>query len=221
MPYLEDGYWYYTRFETARSTRSICRRQGRAGRARGGHARRQPLAAGHGYFPVGGCDVSPDEQPGWPAAVDTVGPPLLHDPLQGPGDRRDAARRDPRRRPATSSGPTTTAPCSTSSRTRSRCARTGSSRHALGTPAADDVLVYEETDDELLPGHRHVRSSEPFICIQPQSTLSDRVALPRRRPTRRASSASFQPRERDHEYRSTTSATASTSAPTGRRRTSG
>ncbi|AWV06172.1 S9 family peptidase [Marilutibacter maris] len=70
-------------------------------------------------------------------------------------------------------------------------------KHVLGTPVADDVLVYEEHDDSFYMGIGKTRD-EQFICIGVQSTVSSEL-----RCTPAAAPGEFAvlaPRERDVEY---------------------
>ncbi|HEV8693907.1 MAG TPA: S9 family peptidase, partial [Lysobacter sp.] len=69
--------------------------------------------------------------------------------------------------------------------------------HVLGTPAANDVLVYEEHDDSFYMGISRTRDDK-FICIGVSSTVSDEL-----RCTSAAEPKDFAvlaPRERDVEY---------------------
>jgi oligopeptidase B len=60
VPYFENGYWYYTRFEAGKDYPLHCRKpktlQGREEVLLDGNA----LAKGHSYFNIGGAAVSPD-----------------------------------------------------------------------------------------------------------------------------------------------------------------
>ncbi|MBB1087154.1 S9 family peptidase [Lysobacter sp. SG-8] len=70
-------------------------------------------------------------------------------------------------------------------------------KHVLGTPVADDVLVYEEKDDSFYMGIGKTRD-EQFICIGVESTVSSEM-----RCTPAADPGEFTvlaPRERDVEY---------------------
>ncbi|MGI8561003.1 MAG: S9 family peptidase [Luteimonas sp.] len=70
-------------------------------------------------------------------------------------------------------------------------------KHVLGTPASDDVLVYEEEDDSFYMGIGRTRDDK-FICISVESTVSSEM-----RCTAAAAPGAFTvlaPRERDVEY---------------------
>lgn len=70
-------------------------------------------------------------------------------------------------------------------------------KHVLGTPAKDDVLVYEEHDDSFYMGISRTRDDK-FICIGVESTVSSEM-----RCTPAAATGAFTvlaARERDVEY---------------------
>lgn len=70
-------------------------------------------------------------------------------------------------------------------------------KHVLGTPVADDILVYQEKDDSFYMGIGKTRD-EQFICIGVESTVSSEM-----RCTPAADPGEFTvlaPRERDVEY---------------------
>ena len=70
-------------------------------------------------------------------------------------------------------------------------------RHVLGTPVADDVLVYEEEDDSFYMGIDRSRDDR-YICISVESTVSSEV---RYAPARiRAPSPCWRRAQRDVEY---------------------
>jgi len=70
-------------------------------------------------------------------------------------------------------------------------------KHVLGTPVADDVLVYEEQDDSFYMGIERTRDDR-YICIVLDSTVSNEMrCAPAADPREFAVLA---PRERDVEY---------------------
>ena len=60
MPFRKDGYWYYRRFETGQEYDRLYRRQGHDDRSRGAAARPPRARRGHDYFSLGAWDVTPD-----------------------------------------------------------------------------------------------------------------------------------------------------------------
>lgn len=71
-------------------------------------------------------------------------------------------------------------------------------RHVLGTDVAEDVLVYEETDETFDVWVGKTKSRQ-YVLIGASQTLSEEVrVIPADDPT--AEPRVLQPRERDHEY---------------------
>lgn len=71
VPYLKNGYYYYSRFETGKEYPIYCRKKGSLEAAEEIILNVNELAKGHQYYQVGGMSVSPDAQ--WLAyGVDTV-----------------------------------------------------------------------------------------------------------------------------------------------------
>lgn len=71
VPYLKNGYYYYSRFETGKEYPIYCRKKGSLEAAEEIILNVNDLAKGHQYYQVGGMSVSPDAQ--WLAyGVDTV-----------------------------------------------------------------------------------------------------------------------------------------------------
>jgi oligopeptidase B len=71
VPYLKDGYYYYTRFTQGKEYPVYCRKKGSLEGTEEVILDVNVLAAGHDYYHVGGLSVSPDAQ--WLAyGVDTV-----------------------------------------------------------------------------------------------------------------------------------------------------
>ena len=71
-PYLSNGYYYYTRFETGREYPIYCRRKGSMEAPEEIMLNVNELAEGYSYFNVSGLDVSPDNRL-LVFAIDTVG----------------------------------------------------------------------------------------------------------------------------------------------------
>ena len=82
-PVFDNGYYYYTRFETGKQYPILVRKKGSLEAAEEVLLDENALAAGQGYFSLGGVA----SQPGQPQARIRGRyrrPPLLHDPDQGP-----------------------------------------------------------------------------------------------------------------------------------------
>ena len=217
---VPDGPWEYTSRTVEGSQYAIhCRRpRGEAPATAQVLLDENVLAAGHDYFSLGGFEVSPDH-----SRARVLRRPhrrrALHAALPRPRDRRRPPRRRRRTSPTGSRGPTTRARASTSAPT-TRCARTRCGGTRLGTPAADDVLVFREDDERFFVGVERTRSGRfVLIDVVVEAHVGD-VVRPDRR-ARIASRASIAPREHGHEYtvehhrERRHAATASSSSPTG------
>ncbi|NLA68787.1 MAG: S9 family peptidase, partial [Gammaproteobacteria bacterium] len=210
VPFRDRGWWYYSRYETGKDYPVYARRKDAGGlgaveimrlNEAGDFAAEQvrldvnAMAEGKDYFSVGVYEVSPDNRIlAW--AEDDVGRRQytirFRDletgevfPESIPGLSADMVWADDSRTlfyvendPATL----------LSVRVK---------KHVLGTPVADDVLVYEEHDDSFYMGLDRTRDDR-FICIGVESTVSSEL-----RCTPAADPGEFTvlaPRERDVEY---------------------
>ncbi|WP_449284116.1 S9 family peptidase [Luteimonas qiangzhengi] len=210
VPFRERGYWYYSRFETGKDYPIYARRADAEGidarsiqqtNDAGDFAAEQVLldvntmAEGKDYFSVANYEASPDNRIlAW--AEDDVGRrqyvirfkdletgETFEDEIRGVSaglvwadDNRTLfyVENDPE----------------TLLTVRVR-------KHVLGTPASEDVLVYEEKDDSFYMGIGRTRDDE-FICIYVQSTVASEMrCAPAADP---ASFTVLADRERDVEY---------------------
>jgi oligopeptidase B len=210
VPYRERGFWYYSRFETGKDYPIYARRADAAGAGAeaiqkaneaGDFAGEQvlldvnALAAGKDYYNVGDWTVSPDNRL-LAYAEDTIGRrqytiriknletgELYPDEIKGVSPNIVWAD-DNRTLFYVENDPETLL----TKRVK---------KHVLGTPAAQDVLVYEEHDDSFYMGISRTRD-EKFICIGVSSTVSDELrCAPAADP---ATFTVLAPRERDVEY---------------------
>lgn len=195
VPYLEDGYWYYVRYEDGKEYPIHARRKGSMDAAEEVLLDVNQLAEGKGFYQAAGLEVSPD---GSKLAFfeDTSGRrqytlrikdlstgEMLSDSVSGlsangvwtaDGTAIYAVENDP----------------VTLLTTRVKA-------HRLGTEASADTVVYEEKDPTFYMGLGKTRS-EQYICIGVQSTVSSES-----RCTDAANPGEFRviaPRERDFEY---------------------
>ena len=71
VPYLDNGYYYYTRYESEKEYAIHCRKKGSLSNKEEIILDENILAQGHDYFAIGGRTISPDNQ--WLAyGVDTL-----------------------------------------------------------------------------------------------------------------------------------------------------
>ena len=210
VPYVERGWWYYSRFETGRDYPVYARRPAGAGvdaasiqdaNAAGDFAGEQVLldvnamAEGKDYYNVGDFEVSQDNRLlAW--AEDDVGRrqyvirvkdlatgEVFDDRIAGISP--DIVWADDNRTLFyVENDPETLL----TKRVK---------RHVLGTAVDDDVVVYEEPDDSFYMGISRTRD-DAFVCIHVSSTVSDEMrCAPAADPS---VFTVFAPRARDVEY---------------------
>jgi len=194
VPYLLDGYWYYTRFETGNEYPIYCRKADMENAEETILFNVNEMAEGHAYYQLGGLRISPDNQK-IAFAVDTVSRriytiyvkdlrtgEILPDKLEG-----------------TTGNCTWAADNQTlffSIRDKQTLRSNQILRYTLG--GDDPALVFEETDDTFVCSVGKTRDKR-HIIIHSSSTVSDEYrTLNANDPT--GVFEVFQPRIRGLEY---------------------
>ncbi|TAA28883.1 S9 family peptidase [Pseudoxanthomonas winnipegensis] len=169
VPYRERGYWYYTRFETGKDYPVHARRKGSMEAPEEVMLDVNALADGKGYYSVGTWDVSQDNRL-LAYADDAVGRrqytirfkdlstgQVLPDEI--PGVSPDVVWADDNKTLFyVENDPETLLTVRVK-------------KHVLGTPVAQDPLVYEEHDDSFYMGLGRTRDDK-YITIGLHSTVS-------------------------------------------------
>jgi len=195
VPFFEDGFWYYTRFETGKDYAIVARRKGTMEAPEQILLDQNAMAAGKEFFQVGNWEVSPDgTRLAWAEDLngrrqftirvkDIASGEVLPDTITGAsahivwGDDNNTlwyVENDPK-----------------------TLLTTHVKKRVLGTPASADTLVYTETDNSFYMGIARTRS-DAYICIGVSSTVSSE-----QRCTPAANPGEFTviaPRQRDFEY---------------------
>ncbi|MGH8481667.1 MAG: S9 family peptidase [Nevskiaceae bacterium] len=167
-PMLQRGYWYYRRYETGKEYPVYCRRKGSKEAPEEILLDGNAMAQGKSFFQVGGYEVSPDnERLAW--TEDTVGRRQYTLRFRNLRSGETCADAVPNVEPGVAwandnrtvlyveKDPVTLL----SERVR---------RHVLGTPAAQDALVYEERDHSFYVSVGKTKS-ERYLLIGIESTL--------------------------------------------------
>ncbi|MGY4398749.1 oligopeptidase B [Sphingomonas sp. UYAg733] len=170
VPYLKNGYYYYTRFDTGADYAVAARRKGSMQAPEEVLLDQPKLAAGKGFFQAASQTVSPDTKLlAW--AEDIVGrrqyvlkvkdiaTGVMHDDLVPNVEPNLVWGDDNKTIYYVEKDPVTLL----SKRVKA---------HVLGTPASADTLVYEEKDDSFYMGLGRT-TDDKYICIQLQSTVSN------------------------------------------------
>lgn len=168
VPVKDNGYWYYTRFEEGKDYAYYCRKKETLEAAEEVLIDGPKLAEGKAYWALGGMTISEDNQ--WMAyGVDEVSrrvyqiqfknlnDPLFHsEVLEGTSGRATWAA-DNKTVFYTKKDPQTLRDFQIW-------------RHVVGTPQAEDVLVFQE-DDEEFSCYVFKTKSEAYIIIGSSQTL--------------------------------------------------
>jgi oligopeptidase B len=195
VPFRERGYWYYTRFETGKDYPVHARRKGSMEAAEEVLLNVNDLAADKNYYSVGDYEVSQDNR-------------LLAYADDDNGRRQYTIRfknlETGEIYPDVIKGVSPNLVWADDNKTLFYVENDPETlltvkvkKHVLGTPVAQDVLVYEEKDDSFYMGVGRTRDDK-FICIGVESTVSSESrCAPAANPQEFVVLA---PRERDVEY---------------------
>lgn len=196
-PYELRGYWYYTRYRQGGEYALHCRRKGTLDDPEEIMFDGNALAGdGGGYFSLRGVEVSPDNRLAT-FAVDRAGRRFytvgIKDLVSGvvlddaiPDVTGNVAwALDSRTLFYSRQDPETLRSCQVW-------------RHELGTPAAEDVLVYEEKDETFAVHVRRTKSDRYLVITSSQTLSTESWILAADDPT--GTFRVFQPRRSGHEY---------------------
>ncbi|RLE34745.1 MAG: oligopeptidase B [Acidobacteria bacterium] len=196
VPYFENGYFYYDRFESGGEYPIYCRRMKTMDAAEEIILNINELSEGHEYFDVRGLKVSTDNTL-LAFAEDSVGRRLYSLRFKN----LDTGEIYPDLLPKVTGNVVWAGDNRTVFYTRQDPETLRSHRvfrHVLGTDGSDDVLVFEEEDETFSCSVQKTKSRR-YVVIHSHSTLSDEAQyLDADNPT--GSFTTFLPRTRGHEY---------------------
>lgn len=170
VPYMDNGYYYYTRFEAGGEYPLICRKKGSLEANEEIILNVPEMAGEHSYFDIGGYSVSPDNKL-LAYGVDTVSRrkyTLYFKNLESGEIFQDAI-------------PTTNGSASWANDNKTVFYTQKDEetlrnhkvfRHLLGAPVEKDVLIHHEAD-ETFSTSVYKTKSDKYIMIGSGSTLSD------------------------------------------------
>ena len=196
VPYLDNGYFYYSRYEEGKEYAIYCRRKGSLDSEEQIILDGNELSKGFDYFAVGSRSVSPDNN--WLAySLDTLSRRFYTIYFKNLSSGKVLKHSIPN-----TSGSVAWANDNQTIFYTSKNQVTLLSekiyRHKLDTSHEQDVLVYEEKDNEFYTGVYRSKSGK-FIIIWNSSTLvSDYHILDSDNPN--GNFISFTPRGEKHEY---------------------
>ena len=196
VPYLDNGYFYYTRYEKGKEYAIHCRKKGSLDSVEEILLDENVLSKGHDYFAVGGMDISPDNQ--WMSyGVDLVSRRIytIYFKNLRTGDIIEQTIPNATGNVAWANDNKTVF---YTSKNEVTLLSEKIWRHKVGTESAKDDLVYEEKDDSFYNGVYRSKSGE-FIIIYNSSTLvNDYHILSTNNPG--GNFKNFSPRGTEHEY---------------------
>ena len=195
VPYLKNGYYYYSRFEKDLEYRIHCRKKGSLDAEEEIILDENTLAEGYDYFSIGGMSISPDNK--WLAfGVDTVSRRVYEVRFKNlkTGDILATSIENSTGSVAWANDSQTVFYTSKNETTllgEKIC------RHKLGTENPD-VMVYHETDETFYNGVYRSKSGKFIIIYHSSTLLTDYQILNANNPD--GEFKRFTPRDFDHEY---------------------
>ncbi|MEA1882727.1 MAG: S9 family peptidase [Candidatus Marinimicrobia bacterium] len=196
VPYLDNGYYYYTRYEKGKEYAIHCRKKESLDGEEEILLDENILAKGHDYFAVGGMNVSPDNQ--WMSyGVDLVSRRIYTIYFKNLATGEVLEQTIPK---ATGSVAWANDNKTVFYTSKNEVTLLPEKiwRHKVGTDSAKDELVYKEKDESFYNGVYRSKSGE-FIIIWNSSTLvNDYHILSANDPD--GNFKNFSPRGSQHEY---------------------
>lgn len=196
VPYFDNGYWYYTKYEDGKEYPLSCRKKGTLESDEEVFVDQNILAEGHGYFAMANWEITEDNQI-LSYSTDTVSRRIYNIKFRNleTGEEYDEVI-------SGTSGDMVWANDHKSifyvKKDEETLREHQVWKHILGTDPRDDKLIYDETDEEFFLGLAKSKSSK-FIFIASQQTLSTEVQyIDANNPD--AEFKIIQARERDLEY---------------------
>ena len=196
LPYLDNGYFYYTRYEKGKEYAIHCRKKESLDGEEKILLDENVLAKGHNHFAVGGMNVSPDNQ--WMSyGVDLVSRRIytiyFKNLMTG-----DVLKQTIPNSTGSVAWANDNMTVFYTSKNEVTLLPEKIWRHKVGTDSAKDELVYEEKNESFYNGVYRSKSGE-FIIIWNSSTLvSDYHILSANDPDGEFNN--FSPRGTEHEY---------------------
>ena len=196
VPYKQNGYWYFTRYETGKEYPIYSRKEGTLQAEEQILFNCNELAAGHEYFNLHGISVSPDNQLA-AFGTDTVARRQYTIQIKN----LSSGELYPDKLEQTTGSSVWATDNKTLFYTKNDPVTLRSNKiykHILGTPPEEDVLVYHEKDDSFYT-FVYKTKSKKYIIIGSTSTLTSEFQyLPAAEPDGKFKM--FAPRERGVEY---------------------
>ena len=196
VPYKDNGYWYYTRYEEGKEYAIHCRKKGTMEGAEEILLNENELAEGHDYFSAGGLTVSDDNK--WLSfSIDTVSRRLYTIHFKNLETGEILAESIPN----SEGGVAWAADNKTVFYAKKdlQTLRTPEIyRHVVGTAATTDKLIFTEEDDTFNCSVWRSRSKAKIFIGSYQTVSTEYRMLDASKPE--GEFVLIEPRSRDHEY---------------------
>ncbi len=196
VPYLKNGYYYYSRYEEKKEYAIYCRKKGHLDAEEEVMLDGNELAGGYDYFSVGGMSVSPDNN--WLAyGIDTLSRRFytIHFKNLSTGNVLEQTIPNTAGRAAWANDNKTVF---YTSKNKTTLLSEKIYRHKIGSDSTKDVLVYKEDDIEYYTGVYRSKSGKYIIIWNGSTLVSDYHILSADNPN--GNFVNFTPRGTEHEY---------------------
>ena len=196
VPYLKNGYYYYSRYEEKKEYAIYCRKKGYLDAEEEVMLDGNELAGGYDYFSVGGMSVSPDNN--WLAyGIDTLSRRFFTIYFKNLSTGNVLKQTIP--------NTTGSAAWANDNKTVFYTSKNKTTllsekiyRHKIGSEPTKDVLVYKEDDIEYYTGVYRSKSGKYIIIWNGSTLVSDYHILSADNPY--GDFVNFTPRGTEHEY---------------------
>ncbi len=173
VPYLDNGYYYYTRFEKGKQYPIYCRKKGNINNPEEILIDANEMSEGHEYFRIGGIDISPDNKI-MAYSVDTVSRRLYTVNFKN----LESGKENVHSISNTSGGVTWANDNKTVfyNKKNTNTLRTERvMRHILNSDKNDEVVFFEADDEFNLYSYKS--KSEKYIMVVSGKTISDEISF--------------------------------------------
>jgi oligopeptidase B len=174
VPYLLNGYYYYTRYEEGKEYPVYCRKKESLEAGEEIMANVNEMAKGYAYYQVGGLSVSPDNQLA-AIAIDTLSRRIYE--IRFKDLQTGEMLPDLMHMASTALAWSADGKYLFYTKKDEETLRSGAVyRHEMGTDESADVSVYEESD-ETFSTYVYKTKSREFLVIGSSSTLTDEYRI--------------------------------------------
>ena len=173
VPYLDNGYYYYTRYEKGKQYPIYCRKKNNLNNPEEILIDANEMSQGHEYFRIGGIDISPNNKI-MAYSVDTVSRRLYTIKFKNLESGEEGVHSIPN----TSGGATWANDNKTifyNQKNKNTLRTERVMRHVLSSDKNDEEVFYESDDEFNLYSYKS--KSEKYIMVVSGKTISDEISF--------------------------------------------